>query len=133
MHANIHRIRLKKYSDYQIGSGCQYRLYVGKLVFCISQKKIRFIIQTRLFRRELHRLHDSSDSRPHAFHVCRLLLGLLLRGLSLPRCRGPAHHMVCDGMVYQYMLWYVTDWCMSPRPTKLGKLPLHREGDPKRN
>ena len=64
-----------------------------------------------------------------AWILCfRLLLGLLPRGLSPPRCHGPAHHMVCDGIVYQYMLLYVVDWCMSLRPTQLGKLSLQRDG-----
>jgi hypothetical protein len=52
--------------------------------------------------------------------------------LSLPCCRGPSHHMVCDGMVYQYMLYYVMDLRRSLRPTQLGKLPLERDGHQKK-
>ena len=104
--------------------------YVRESRYFAFPKKIRFIIQTRLFRRKMHRLHDPRDSRPHGCNVCGLLLGLLLLRLSLPRCCGPARHVVRDGTAYQYMSWYVRDLCMSLRPNELRTSPLQSDAHP---
>ena len=73
----------------------------GRLVEHDDFRKIFQVYNSdSIISNKLAQVKDSSDSRPHGFDVCRLLLGLLPRGSSLPRCRGPAHHMVCDGMVY---------------------------------
>ena len=88
----------KKHSDYEFGNCCQCRLRVSKLVCRASKKCFRFSTRIRLCGRYLNRLHDLNDSRPDGFDVWRLLIGLLLRGLSLPCCTGPVHQIVCDRM-----------------------------------
>ena len=78
----------------------------------------------------MHRSHDSSDSRPHEFCVFRLTLGLPPSGLSRPDCHGPAHHMVCHGIVYYYVM-VCLGLVFQSTPTKLGNIFSLREGDQK--
>ena len=124
LHAHIHRIQPKKKSDYRIVRGFSTDYVWESFSFAFPKKYSKMVIRTRLCWRKLHRLYDSSDSRPHGFCVCRLLLHLVLLGFCLSRRRGPAHDTTCHRVVYQYMTWHVMEWCMSPPPTHLGKLDL---------
>ena len=42
-------------------------------------------------------------------YVFCLLLRLALVRFFLSRCPSPAQHTACDGVVYQYMIWYVME------------------------
>ena len=125
LHATIHRILPKQYSDYRIGSGFSTDYVWEKLLHSDSNNYFRLITESIILKKV------AQVARFRRFEAAWILcfpplLGVVLLGFSFLRCLIPAHHTVCDRVVYQYMTWYVMEWSMSLDPTQRGNLPLQR-------